>query len=214
MDRTSLSAEIVETALALDPSGLGVGTAGNVSARYDGGMLITPSGLPYEKMTPEDIVFVNGEGTAEGPLKPSSEWRFHLDIYRARSEASAIVHCHSPHATALACLREGIPAFHYMVAVAGGADIRCSDYATFGTQGLSNVILEALHDRKACLMANHGQVAFGDTLQNALRLAQEVEALAQQYLLARKAGHPVLLEAEEMNEVLERFKTYGVQEET
>jgi L-fuculose-phosphate aldolase len=213
MDRASLSADIVETALALGPSGLGVGTAGNVSARFESGMLITPSGLPYENMTPDDIVFVDGEGAAEGSLKPSSEWRFHLDIYRARSEAAAIVHSHSPHATALACLRQGVPAFHYMVAVAGGVDIRCSDYATFGTQGLSNAILEALHDRKACLMANHGQVAFGDTLQQALGLAQEVEALAQQYLLARKSGYPVLLEAEEMAEVLERFKTYGVQEE-
>jgi L-fuculose-phosphate aldolase len=157
------------------------------------------------------MVFVDMEGHAACPLKPSSEWRIHRDIYRARSEVKAVVHAHSPHAVSLACLRRDIPPFHYMVAAAGGKDIRCAAYATFGTQALSDAVLDALRDRRACLMANHGLVAVGDSLQAALNLALEVEELCAQYWRATLMGSPVILSDAEMDEVLERFKHYGQQ---
>jgi len=205
--------DIVAHAQSIGASGLGVGTAGNISARCDGGFLITPSGVPYEKLTADMIVYVGENGTPEGDLSPSSEWRFHHDIYASRPDAAAIMHCHSTHATALACLRRGIPAFHYMVAVAGGVDIRCGEYALFGTQALSDAAVEALEGRKACLLANHGQIAIGRSVEAAFGLAQEVEELAQQYAVALQVGEPVLLSAEEMAEVLEKFKAYGTRTE-
>ncbi|TFL17187.1 class II aldolase/adducin family protein [Jannaschia formosa] len=204
-------AAILATCRAMNASGLNQGTSGNVSVREEGGMLITPSGVPYDRTTPEMMVPVAADGTATGPLKPSSEWRMHLDIYRARAEAQAVVHVHSPYATALSCHRRGIPAFHYMVAVAGGNDVRCADYATFGTQDLSDAMLAALADRSACLLANHGQIAFGPSLEKALWLAGEVETLARQYLLARGIGEPVLLDDAEMARVQDLFASYGKQ---
>ena len=205
-------AAIVETCLRMNAEGLNQGTSGNVSVRAGQGMLITPSGVPYEDMTPAMVVEVDAEGRAAGPLKPSSEWRMHLDIYRARAEAGAVVHVHSTHATALSCLRQGIPAFHYMVAVAGGDRIACADYATFGTQALSDAMLRALEGRSACLLANHGQIAFGETLAKALWRAGEVEVLARQYAVSRGLGEPAILGPDEMARVLALFATYGRQD--
>ena len=202
---------VIRTCLRMNAEGVNQGTSGNVSARAPGGMLITPSGIPYETLTPDTIVFVADDGTWEGPWRPSSEWRMHLDIYRTRAEAGAVVHTHSPHATALSCHRRDIPAFHYMVAVAGGADLRCADYRTFGTPDLSEAMLAALVGRRACLLANHGQIAFGPTLDKALWLAGEVEALARQYILASSLGEPTILSDAEMAQVLEAFEDYGRQ---
>ncbi|MDA0339258.1 MAG: class II aldolase/adducin family protein [Proteobacteria bacterium] len=209
--RETVSAKIIATCLRMNALGVNQGTSGNVSARCKGGFLITPSGVAYEALNPGDIVFVTPDGDSHGSLAPSSEWRMHRDIYINRDDADAVVHIHPPHATALSCLREGIPAFHYMVAVAGGADIRCSDYATFGSSALSEVVLDALEGRRACLLANHGLIAYGTSLEKALGLAVEVEALAQQYLLVRQAGDPVLLSDKDMEKVLAKFATYGTQ---
>jgi L-fuculose-phosphate aldolase len=189
--------------------GLNQGTSGNVSARSPSGFLITPSGRDMTGLAANDMVPVAMDGAAPEGMKPSSEWRFHRDIYAAFPEAGAIVHAHSPFAVALACLRRDIPPFHYMVAMAGGVDIRCARYATFGTQALSEAVLEALRDRRACLMANHGLVAWGGGLAGALALAVEVEALCGQYLRCLQAGGPVLLSGAEMAEVIEKFKDYG-----
>jgi L-fuculose-phosphate aldolase len=209
----ALREEVIATALAMNAAGINRGKSGNVSLRLrDGdfdGFLVTPSGLPYADTKPEDIVAVTLAGDAHGSRMPSSEWRFHRDIYRARDDASAIVHAHSPFATSLACLRRGIPAFHYMVAVAGGPDIRCAPYATFGTQALSDHAVAALAERKACLLANHGMIATGTSLSAALALAVEVETLAEMYWRALQVGEPVLLPAEEMATVLAKFATYG-----
>ena len=196
---------------AMNASGLNQGTSGNVSVRDGAGMVVTPSGVPYDAMTPEMMVPVGGDGAASGDLLPSSEWRMHLDIYRARPEAMAVVHVHSPYAAALSCHRRGIPAFHYMVAVAGGVDIRCAEYATFGTQELSDAMLTAMEGRRACLLANHGQIAFGPSLEKALWLAGEVETLAKQYVLALGMGEPTILDDVEMGRVLALFATYGKQ---
>lgn len=189
--------------------GLNQGSSGNVSARSPEGFLITPSGRDMTRLAGADMVPVAMDGNAPAGMKPSSEWRFHRDIYAAFPEARAIVHAHSPFAVALACLRREIPPFHYMVAMAGGTDIRCARYATFGTQALSDAVVEALQDRRACLMANHGQVAWGSGLDGALALALEVEALCGQYLRCLRAGGPVLLSGAEMAEVIEKFKDYG-----
>lgn len=195
---------------ALVSEGLTRGTAGNLSVRTARGMLITPSGIRPAALTPAMIVALGADGTSpEHECRPSSEWRFHRDIYVARSEVQAVVHVHSPHATALACQRRGIPAFHYMIAVAGGDSVRCADYATFGTQALSDAALAALAGRRACLLANHGQIAVGATLSAALDLAGEVEELARQYQLAASTGIPVLLGAREMRAVMQQFKGYG-----
>ena len=189
--------------------GLNQGSSGNLSVRLREGFLITPSGLPNDTLEPSQMVCVDMEGQASGSLKPSSEWRIHRDIYRGRPEIHAVVHAHSPHAVSLSCLRRDIPPFHYKVAAAGGKDIRCAGYAAFGTQALSDLILAALQDRRACLMANHGLVAAGANLVAALALAVEVEELCAQYWRAKLVGEPVLLSDAEMDEVLERFKDYG-----
>ena len=202
---------IIDACLSMNSSGLSTGTSGNVSSRWDGGMLITPSGVPYLELTPKMIVEVREDGTFDGVLRPSSEWRMHRDIYQARPEAGAVVHSHSPHATAIAVHGETIPAFHYMVAVAGGTTIRCADYATFGTQALSDTMLIALADRRACLLAHHGQIAFGRDVPSAFALAVEVETLARQYTLARQLGPPPLLDDQEMDRVLKAFRDYGAQ---
>jgi L-fuculose-phosphate aldolase len=208
-----LRAAVIATALSMNGSGINRGKSGNVSARWrDGGFdgfLVTPSALPYARTTPADVAAVSMAGEAHGPRPPSSEWRFHRDIYAQRADAQAVVHAHAPFATSLACLRRGIPAFHYMVAVAGGNDIRCAPYATFGSQALSDNVTSALAGRSACLMANHGLVAVGDSLESALSLAIEVETLAEMYWRALQAGEPVLLTDDEMQVVLGKFAGYG-----
>ncbi|HXX84543.1 MAG TPA: class II aldolase/adducin family protein [Casimicrobiaceae bacterium] len=204
-----LRREIIAAALAMNELRINRGKSGNVSARIAGGFLVTPSGLAYESTKPEDIVAVSLKGNATGRRKPSSEWRFHRDIYTARREVGGIVHAHSSFATTLACLGRGIPAFHYMIAIAGGSDIRCAPYATFGTQELSDHALAALDGRRACLLANHGMIAVGDSPKAALALAVEVEALAEQYWRALQIGEPNLLSEAEMARVLQKFKTYG-----
>lgn len=218
-DSRELREAVIVTALGMSAAGINVNKSGNVSARCArgavAGCVITPSGVPYARLSPADLAFLplRDDGTADehaqGPHAPSSEWRFHHDIYRARPEFGAIVHTHSPHATALACLGEGIPAFHYMVAAAGGADIRCAPYATFGTQALSDHALAALEGRKTCLLAHHGVIACGKDLKAALTLAIEVENLACTYGLVRTLGEPRLLDAAEMERVIEKFRDYG-----
>jgi len=207
----ALRQQVIATALAMNAAGINRGKSGNVSARLDDGFLVTPSGLPYDQTTPADLVAMSHEGEVRGTRVPSSEWRFHRDIYRARPDAHAIVHTHAPFATSLACLHRGIPAFHYMVAIAGGSDIRCAPYATFGTQELSDHAVSALAGRKACLLANHGMIALGESLGRALALAIEVETLAEMYWRALQVGEPKLLPAEEMAVVLAKFATYGQQ---
>jgi L-fuculose-phosphate aldolase len=212
-DEQALRGEVIATALAMNAAGINRGKSGNVSVRlrqggFDG-FLVTPSGLPYAETGPDDIVAMTIQGEARGDHLPSSEWRFHRDIYATRRDALAIVHTHAPFATSLACLHRGIPPFHYMVAVAGGPDIRCAPYATFGTQQLSDHALAALTDRNACLLANHGMIALGATLPRALALAVEVETLAEMYWRALQIGEPILLSGAEMAIVLEKFATYG-----
>ena len=209
-DSRALRLAVIRTAREMNALGINRGKSGNVSARIAGGFLVTPSALPYERTAPEDIVAVDHDGEARGRRAPSSEWRFHRDIYAARPEVMAIVHTHSPFATTLACLDRGIPAFHYMIAVAGGGDIRCAPYATFGTQALSDHALRALEERKACLLAHHGMIAVGNALEQALALAVEVETLAEMYWRALQIGEPRSLDEREMREVLERFVDYGV----
>lgn len=211
--RESLSQQVIDTCLAMHSEGINQGSAGNVSVRFKKGFLITPSGLVYDRLSPGDIGYVGMDGVADGLLVPSSEWRMHRDIYASRPEAGAVIHAHSTFATSLSCLRKDIPAFHYMVAVAGGTDIKCSDYALFGTQGLSDTMLIALKGRRACLLGTHGMICFHDTLDKALWLAIEVETLAKQYWHTCQAGKPVLLSDEQMAEVLEKFKNYGKQAE-
>ena len=208
-DEATLRQAVVEVAQELARRGLNRGSAGNVSARFGEGMLITPSGVPYDRLEPEQIVFMTLDGAWSGPWKPSSEWRMHLDIYRHREEAGAVIHTHSDHATALACLGEPIPAFHYMVAIAGGDIIDCAPYATFGTEQLSRNMLKGLGDRKATLLAHHGMICFGRDLSEALLIAEEVEGLARQYILARAAGEVRPLPPDEMARVLEKFRSYG-----
>lgn len=193
--------------------GLTYGKSGNISVRRDErSFFVSPTGMSYESLAPEDIPLVDSEGRWFGRRRPSSEWRFHRDILKSRSEVGAIVHTHSPKATALACTGRGIPAFHYMVAVAGGADIRCAPYHTFGSEELSTAAVEALKDRAACLLANHGVIALGRDLEGALSLAGEVEDLAAKYCAVLALGEVRILSDAEMERVMEKFRTYGDQE--
>lgn len=209
-----LRQEVIDTCRAMNAAGVNQGTSGNVSARVSkNAFLITPSGVSYDDMAPGQVVEMDLKGGYVGDWLPSSEWRMHHDLFKARPDAGAIVHTHSTYATALSCLRIEIPAFHYMIGVAGGTSLRCSGYATFGTQALSDEMLVALEDRTACLLANHGMICFGPTLAKALWLAVEVETLCRQYFIASQSGHPVLLDDAEMAGVLARFKTYGKQAE-
>jgi len=207
--------QIIEYSLKLNSTNLSPLRSGNISIRTKedekDGYLITPSGKKYETLKPEDIVFMSLNENAENEVssnKPSSEWRFHRDIYLNKKEAQAIVHAHSPHATAVSSHGKAIPPFHYMIALAGGEDIKCSEYATFGTHELSMNIIKALTDRKACLMSNHGQVAFGENLSKAFELAQEVENICHQYIIALKMGEPKNLSLSEMKKILEKVKNY------
>ena len=213
-----LKKEVRKYAQKLNSTNLSPLRSGNVSVRatQDGveGFLLTPSGKRYETLIPEDIVFLALKEKYDNlklfntGLNPSSEWRFHQDIYLKKIEAKAIVHAHSPHATAVSSHGKSIPAFHYMVALAGGDDIKCSEYATFGTDELSINILKALEKRKACLMSNHGQVAFGTNLKQAFELAEEVENICHQYIIALKIGNPKILSYADMQKILEKIKHY------
>jgi L-fuculose-phosphate aldolase len=206
-----LKKKIIWVCRSMNELGINQGTSGNVSARTEDGFLITASGIPYDVMDDEHIVEMDLDGGYYGKYLPSTEWRMHMDVFKARPEAGAIVHTHSIYATALATLRKDIPPFHYMIGVTGGSTLRVSDYAEFGTQALSDTMLTALKDRSACLLANHGQIAFGPTLERALWLAGEIETLCQQYWAACLAGKPVILSDAQMKTVLARFKTYGKQ---
>ncbi len=212
-DERAARQSLIDCCRAMNADGLSLNKSGNASLRRGSGLLITPTGRAYDTLRPEDIVFLELDGTRpSGQLLPSSEWRFHCDLLRAFPDLHAVVHAHSPHATALACRHQPIPAFHYMIAIAGGDHIPCADYATFGTPELSANILRVLRGGlRACLLANHGQVALGRTLDAAYALAAEVENLARQYLLARTLGPTRNLSAQEMAVVLEKFKTYGQQ---
>ena len=209
---SALRQQLIDTAIAMNASGLNQGTSGNLSARCKDGFLITPSGMDYAGLCPDDIVWMDFAGASRGKRKPSSEWRFHAAIYQHRSEANAILHAHPTSCATLACLGKGIPAFHYMVAVAGGKDIRCADYATFGTPELSEHVLKALEGRKACLMAHHGLTCFEKDLSRALALAIEVEHLATVYSHVLAIGEEDILTDSEMATVLKKFSSYGVQD--
>jgi L-fuculose-phosphate aldolase len=198
---------LIETAREMAARGLSAGTSGNVSLRVSGGMIITPSATAYETLTPEMIPLVRPDGSHEGRYRPSSEWRFHLDIYLARPEAGAVVHHHAPYTTALAMARREIPACHYMIARFGGAPLRLAAYALFGTAELSTNVLEALEGRTACLMENHGGIAVGRDAAAALAAATELEVLAQQYTLSLASGGPVLLSDEEVQAAVRQFAT-------
>lgn len=211
MSDAALERQIIGTLLAMKAQGLNQGTAGNISVRVPGGFLITPTGLPYEEMQPDDIVMMDLEGrVVAGERKPSSEWRFHRDILAAKPEVGAVVHLHSMFCTTLAILRREIPAVHYMIAAAGGPTIPCTPYFTYGTQELSDAIIAALQDRSACLLANHGMVAVGADLRRAAWLATEVETLAAQYWRALQIGEPHVLPDDEIARVMDLFKSYGL----
>lgn len=209
MNEAELRRALIDTALGAQREGLNRGTSGNLSVRHGEGFLITPSGMPVTEQTSEDVVFMDFDGNARGSSKPSSEWRFHRDLLVARPELNAVLHAHSTFATTLACLGRDIPPFHYMIAAAGGKTIRCAPYATFGTQELSDHALAAMQGRKACLLANHGMLVAETSLERALALAVEVETLCEQYCRVQQIGEPVILSDDEMDVVLEKFKSYG-----
>ena len=200
---------VVAAVRLLAERGLNQGASGNVSVRQSDGFVVTPSGVSADVLRADQLVAMDMQGQWSGAWKPSSEWRFHRDIYAARPDAGAVVHCHSPAATALAVLGKTLPAFHYMVAIAGGVDVRCAPYATFGTQELSDAALAALTDRRACLLGHHGMISIGKDLAQAVDIAVEVEFLADLYLRLLPLGEPPVLPAAEMAVVLEKFKSYG-----
>jgi L-fuculose-phosphate aldolase len=210
-DDLSLRRDMVATCRRMNASGINQGTAGNISIRNPEGFLITPTSLPYDLMEPEDLVQMYFDGTYEGRRRPSSEWRFHRDILQARQDINVVLHCHSIYATTLAVHHKTIPSFHYMTGVAGGNTIRCAKYATFGTQALSDYALEALQDRLACLLGQHGQISLGKTLASALALGIEVETISRLYVQALTLGEPPILSDEEMERVLTQMKqmSYG-----
>lgn len=202
---------MISLCLRMNRAGLNTGAAGNLSVRTDAGMLITPSGISYEAMTPDQIVPMDWDGNYYGNYLPSSEWRFHHAILKARADANVVLHSHAVHATILACCRLDIPAIHYMLGTVGGPVVKCSGYAPFGTEALSEMALAALEDRNACLLGNHGVIVLGKTMEKAFALLEEVENLARIYIGVRALGGGVLLSDAEMAAALERFKTYGKQ---
>jgi L-fuculose-phosphate aldolase len=208
-DESERRAAAVAAVRKLDALGMNRGSTGNLSLRQGEGMLITPTGMGADDLRAEDLVWLGWDGTLHGAWQPSSEWHFHQAIYRVRPDLHAIVHTHSVHATALACLRRELPAFHYMVAVAGGHDVPCVPYHLFGTEALSLAVAAAMHERDACLMANHGLVAAGSTLARAMKVVQEVESLCEVYLKALAVGEPAVLTREQMDEVIDKFRHYG-----
>jgi L-fuculose-phosphate aldolase len=206
----ALRDELVATARRMSALGLTPGTSGNASVRTAQGFLVTPSGIPYGELVPHDAVDIRIDGTIRaGQRAPSTEWQLHRDVLVARSDANAIVHTHSLYCTALACLRRPIPAIHYMIALADNDESPCADYATFGTTELASNVVRALAHGRACLMANHGMLALGDSLPSALRLAAEIETLASQYWHALQLGSPTILSADELSRVRHRLSTYG-----
>ena len=209
----ALRAKIVELCREMNATGLNQGTSGNISARHGDSMLITPSGIPYETMEPDMIARMAVEddsGDWEGPCRPSSEWHFHRAILRSNDDFGAVVHTHSTFATVLSMSRTTIPACHYIIAAFGGSDVRCADYATYGTAELSGNIIRAMQGRSACLMENHGMVAAGASLDEAMWAAVELETLSRQYYHAAMAGKPNILPDEEIAVVREKFKDYGL----
>lgn len=212
MTEHDLRRELVATCREMNASGINQGTSGNVSVRVDDGFLITPTSMPYDRMQPDDLIRMAFDGNSTGPHRPSSEWRFHRDILAARPDVNSVLHCHSVYATSIAVHHRAIPSFHYMVGVAGGSTIRCSPYATFGTQALSDAAIEALVDRRACLLGQHGQISLGVTLASALWLAIEVETVARMYVHARAMGEPPVLDDAEMDRVIEQMRrmSYGL----
>jgi len=208
-----LRQDIIDTARAMNACGLNQGASGNLSARYEEGFLITPSGMDYASLNTSDIVWMDFHGNTRAKRKPSSEWRFHAAIYQHCAKANAVLHAHPVSCSTLACLGKGIPAFHYMVAIAGGKDIRCADYATFGSPELSDHVIKALEDRKACLMAHHGMTCFEKDLSRVFALAVEVEHLATVYGRILAMGQAQILSDGEMAKVLKKFESYGVQDD-
>ena len=203
--------QLIATAQAMQAVGLNRGTSGNLSVRHAYGFYITPTGMPYQALKEDDIPLMALDGSHRGQRKPSSEWRFHRDLYASRPEVGAVLHAHSPFAVSLACLRYDIPPFHYMIARFGGDTIRCADYAIFGSEMLSTAALAAMHKRTGCLLANHGLLVAGRDLEEALALAIELEELCEQYWRACQLGQPVLLSTGEMEEVIQKFAGYGQQ---
>lgn len=201
--------ELVAAIQRLDALGLNRGSTGNASVRVAGGMLITPTGAGADTLRADDLVVVADDGTMSGMWQPSSEWHFHRAIYRARLDVDAVVHTHSTHSTALACQRRALPPFHYMVAITGAASVPCVPYHTFGTEALSNAVVDGLGGGLACLLANHGLVTCGATIATALKIALEVESLCQSYLASLVLGEPARLDDAEMARVIEKFKSYG-----
>lgn len=209
-----LRQELIQYALLMNQSGINQGTAGNLSVRFGTGMLITPSAINYDDLVPDSITYMelanNPEGQWQGKFKPSTEWRFHRDLYNARPELNAIIHTHAPYATAIAITRRHIPAVHYMIAAFGGNTIRCANYATFGTAELSQHVVKAMQDRLGCLMANHGMLVAGSSLAKTLWLGVELETLARQYYYSMQLGNPHILSEAEIAETLLKFKDYGL----
>ena len=212
MEHEPTRREIIEACRSMNRLGINQGTSGNISVRTESGLLISPTGMEYDALEPQDIVPMRWDGSFTGTVAPSSEWRFHRDILQARDDLNAVVHTHSRYATAVSILRRDIPAIHYAIAAAGGHDIRCAPYETFGTAELAARVVDALKGRRACLMAHHGVITAGATLAKAMALAVTVEELAQQYLLVLPLGEPPILPQEEMARVLEKFRTYGQQQ--
>jgi L-fuculose-phosphate aldolase len=207
---TSVRQSIIDACKSMTRQGINQGTAGNISVRWKTGLLITPSGLPYDEMTVDDIVYMNMDGSYQHKLAASSEWRFHRDILQNRADVNAVVHAHPIHATAFAICGMEIPAVHYMIAAAGGPTIRCAPYATYGTAELSDAVLEALVDRSCALLGNHGMIATGPDLREAMWLAVELETLCKQYAVALQVGTPRVLGTEEVEKTIEKFKDYGL----
>ena len=211
---TDIRQRIIDACREMNRNGLNQGTSGNISVRFEDGLLITPTAIPYDEMSPDMIskIDLSGDMTGdwEGPKVPSSEWRFHWQILKHRPEFNAVVHAHAPYCTTLAILRKPIPACHYMVAVFGGNDVRCSGYSTFGTKELADLALAAMADRSACLLANHGMITAGDSLKQAMWRAVELETLARQYCQSLQVGEPVILSDDEIRKTLERMDNYGV----
>ncbi len=215
MDETALRRAVIDAARQMNALGINQGTSGNISVRCGDAMLITPSATPYDAMRPDDLAAMplEGQGAWTGPLKPSTEWRFHLGILRGRPDAGAVVHTHAPYCTTLAMLRRDIPAVHYMIAAFGGSTVRCAPYATFGTAELAGLALQAMEGRNACLLANHGMIVAGPNLARAMWLAVELETLAKQYCVSLTIGGPVVLTDAEVAEAAKGFAGYGLQDD-
>ncbi len=210
-EERALRVAVIEACRSMNRLGINTGTSGNVSVRHGDGILISPTGVAYDTLMPEQVVAMAWDGSYAGDILPSSEWRFHRDILRARPDLNAVVHTHSTYATAVAILGRDIPAIHYTIAAAGGATIRCAPYAIFGSQALADSVMTALVGRRACLMAHHGVIAAHVCVADALALAVTVEELAHQYLLCLPLGEPPLLSTQQISDILEKFKTYGQQ---